>query len=95
MTVVEAMAAARPVVVTRTCPWAEVEDRQAGLWVAQEPLAIADGLRALADDRNRRLAMGRAGAALAAERYSWDALAGIMARHYESLVTPDARRGVA
>jgi glycosyltransferase involved in cell wall biosynthesis len=50
MTVVESLAAGVPAVVTRTCPWSEIEQRQCGLWVEQHAAAIANALRRLADD---------------------------------------------
>ena len=39
LAVVEAMAAAVPVVVTRTCPWPEIEARGCGFWVDQSAAA--------------------------------------------------------
>ena len=47
MTVVESLAAGVPAVVTRTCPWCEIEQRQCGLWVEQHAAAIANALRRL------------------------------------------------
>jgi glycosyltransferase involved in cell wall biosynthesis len=47
MSVAEAMAAGRPVVVTRTCPWSDVESHHAGFWVEQRPDAVAAGINAV------------------------------------------------
>src|SRR6266545_449482 len=54
MTVVESLAAGVPAVVTRTCPWPEIETRGCGFWVEQNAQAIAAALRTLADDPLRR-----------------------------------------
>jgi glycosyltransferase involved in cell wall biosynthesis len=80
--VVEALAAGVPVVAARTTPWRELEQRDCGCWVEQSAPAIADALRALADDPGRRAAMGERAAAFAREAFGWDAVAPAMARLY-------------
>jgi glycosyltransferase involved in cell wall biosynthesis len=85
MTVVESLAAGVPAVVTRTCPWPEIEPRGCGFWVEQNGPAIAAALRTLADDPARRRQMGERGAAFARERYGWDAIAPVMSRLYADL----------
>lgn len=84
MSVVEAMAARLPVVVTRTCPWQEVEAAGAGRWVPQRPDAIADGLLEILDHPARARRMGECGGALVRARYGWDAVARTMAAQYET-----------
>jgi glycosyltransferase involved in cell wall biosynthesis len=86
MSIVESLAAGVPAVVTRTCPWQEIETRECGLWVEQRAPAIAAALRALADDPARRRRMGDRAAALARERYGWDAIAPLMSRLYAGLL---------
>ena len=86
MTVVESLAAGVPAVVTRTCPWPEIETRECGFWVEQNAPAIAAALRTLADDPARRRRMGERGAAFACERYGWDAIAPVMSRLYAELM---------
>src|SRR3954465_13658692 len=66
--VAESLAAAVPVVATRTCPWRELETRDCGLWVEQTAPAIAAAIRLLADDPVRRAGMGERGARLAREQ---------------------------
>lgn len=95
MAVVEAMAAAVPVVVTRTCPWPEIETRECGFWVEQSAQAIADALRALIEDRGRREAMGARGAAYAREGFSWDAIGRVMALHYDDVLSRERGDHVA
>ena len=75
MTVVESLAAGVPAVVTRTCPWPEIEMRQCGFWVEQNVPAIAAALRVLADDPANRRRMGENAMAFARERFGWDAIA--------------------
>ena len=86
MTVVESLAAGVPAVVTHTCPWSEIEQRQCGLWVEQRAAAIANALRQLADDPVARRQMGVRAAAFARERYGWDAIAPVMSRLYAGLL---------
>jgi len=85
LAVVESLAVGVPVVVTRTCPWSEIEARACGFWVEQTAPAIAAAIRTLADDPVRRASMGARAAAFARDRYSWDAIAPQMARLYADL----------
>ena len=86
MAVVESLAAGVPAVVTRTCPWPEIETRQCGFWVEQNAAAIAVALRTLADDPARRRSMAARAAAFARERYAWDAIAPLMSKLYQGLL---------
>jgi len=85
MTVVESLAAGIPAVVTRTCPWPEIETRECGFWVEQNAPAIAAALRALADDPASRRRMGENAMTFARERFGWDAIAQVMSRLYADL----------
>lgn len=85
MSVAEAMAAGMPVVVTRTCPWAEIESSEAGFWVDQTADAIARGLNAILADPAAAQAMGRRGRALIASRYSWPSAAAALIKTYEEI----------
>ena len=71
MSAAEAMAASRPVVVTRGCPWPDVDSHKTGFWVEQSPDAIADGISAILSDPRRASEMGQRGRALIEERYTW------------------------
>jgi glycosyltransferase involved in cell wall biosynthesis len=86
MSALEAMAAGTPVVVTRTCPWADVENAGAGFWVAQEPGTIARAALAVLSDSGRAAAMGQRGQALAIARYSWGAAASALAARYRDII---------
>jgi glycosyltransferase involved in cell wall biosynthesis len=71
MSAAEAMAAARPVVVTKGCPWPEVESRETGFWVEPSSEAIGDGISAILSDPRHAAEMGQRGRALIEERYAW------------------------
>lgn len=86
MSVVEGLAASVPVVVTRTCPWAEVEMAGCGFWVDQTAAAIAASLARLLSDRALARVMGARGPALVRERYSWESIGRRMAEHYAALL---------
>ncbi len=82
MSVVEAMAAGLPVVVTQTCPWEEIETARAGFWVPQEAEAVADGLREILAHPAKAREMGERGRQLVQSRYDWDTVATAMAEQY-------------
>jgi glycosyltransferase involved in cell wall biosynthesis len=84
MSVIESLACAVPVIVTRTCPWSEIEANSCGFWVEQTAPAIAAAMNALAGDPALRHRMGGRGAAFAHDGYSWDDRAR-MARLYADL----------
>jgi glycosyltransferase involved in cell wall biosynthesis len=86
MSALEAMAAGTPVVVTRTCPWPEIETAGAGFWVTQEPEAIARAALAILRDDGRADNMGARGRALSRRHYSWDAVASAMTGRYRQAV---------
>jgi glycosyltransferase involved in cell wall biosynthesis len=86
LSVLEGMAAGVPVVVTRTCPWEDVEREGCGLWVAHDARAIADALVHVLGERARGRAMGDRGRALARAKYSWDTVARSMADAYRAVL---------
>jgi glycosyltransferase involved in cell wall biosynthesis len=61
MSVAEALASGTPVVVTRTCPWPEIEEWNCGFWVEQSSDAIARGLHDVTANPQQAVAQGRAG----------------------------------
>jgi len=85
LSVVESLAAGVPAIVTRTCPWSEIETYGCGFWVEQTAPAIAAAIATLAGDPARRTAMGERASVFARDRYSWDAIAPQMARLYAEL----------
>ena len=93
MSVAEAMAAGTPVVVTRTCPWPDVESHHAGFWVEQTPDAVATGVNALLSDRSAARAMGCRGRSLVASQYSWPHAASALINEYETIAADTVHVG--
>jgi glycosyltransferase involved in cell wall biosynthesis len=91
LSVAEAMAAGVPVVVTRTCPWADVERHRAGFWVEHSADAIAAALGKLLDDPAEARAMGLRGRALIEQKYRWPSVAGDLVRHYSRVIQARSR----
>jgi glycosyltransferase involved in cell wall biosynthesis len=91
MSVVEAMAAGVPVVVTRTCPWEEVETAGCGLWITQEVGAIADAIQWLLANPLQAQAMGERGKNLVRNRYAWEPIARAMTDCYAAAVAASSR----
>jgi glycosyltransferase involved in cell wall biosynthesis len=85
--VLEAMAAGCPVVVTRGVGLAETIARErCGVLVERDPVAIATELRELIANRELREPLGRNGARVAREHFSWSQVADRMAEAYEDLI---------
>ena len=92
--VAEALAAEVPVLTTTGAPWQELEDHDCGWWTAIGTEALAQALReAVALSDEERLAMGRRGRALVAERYSWEHVAEQMRAVYAWLLGEGERPG--
>jgi glycosyltransferase involved in cell wall biosynthesis len=93
MSVAEAMAAAKPVVVTRTCPWPDVESHHAGFWVEQTPEAVAAGVNAVLSDRAAARDMGCRGRSLVASQYSWPHAASALISQYKAIAADTVQVG--
>lgn len=85
MSAAEAMAAGTPVVVTRTCPWPDIETHQSGYWVEQNAGAIADAVTAVLSHPTAAAEMGQRGRQLIAANYSWSIAAAALIREYQNL----------
>ena len=84
--VLEAMAAACPVVVTPEVGIAPAVARSgAGLVIGGEPSSLAQGVNLLLANPARRAEMGARGKSAAAERFSWPVVAQQMEALYESV----------
>lgn len=71
--VAEALACGTPVVTTTGTPWEQLHAVDAGRWVAPTQEEIGRALRELLDmSESRRRGMGRRGAVLIREQYTWD-----------------------
>jgi len=93
MSVAEAMAAGTPVVVTKTCPWPDVESHHAGFWVEQTPAAIATGVNAVLSDGSAGRQMGCRGRSLVAAQYSWPHVASALINEYQAIAADTVRVG--
>ena len=82
LSVLEALSVGVPVVVTRTCPWEEIEARECGFWVEQDAESVAEGIERILTDEARARRMSERARALVAERYRWPAIGREMARRY-------------
>jgi len=91
MSVAEAMAAACPVVATRTVPWPQLERERAGFWVDQTSGAIAAALSSILDDPAAARGMGDRGREMVIREFSWPAVARAMTRVYEDVLSVAGR----
>jgi len=82
MSVAEALLSRLPVVVTRTCPWEDVERHRSGLWVPHDASAIAHAVLRILGAPEEAAAMGRRGRALIEAEYGWKSVALKMADAY-------------
>jgi phosphatidylinositol alpha-mannosyltransferase len=86
MVLVEAFATATPVVASDIPGFADVATRDAAVLVPPgDERALADAICGLLEDEERRIAMGRAGRALA-DGYSWEGIAARLEAIYERAV---------
>ena len=71
--VAEALACGTPVITTTGTPWKELQEVDAGRWIAPERGPLAEALRELLEmSAQTREAMGQRGRKLVFERYSWE-----------------------
>lgn len=87
MAILEAMAAAKPVLITPGCNFAEVVEADAGRCAVPETDSLESALCSLLDlTPADRAAMGRRGQRLVGEKYTWDMAACKMLTVYHSIL---------
>jgi len=95
MAVLEALAARTAVMLSPGCNFPEVDEAHCGVTVPTTAGAMAETLVDLLGQPDRLRAMGRAGRALVAARYSWDTVTDRLLAVYERAIsihgTPAAR----
>lgn len=87
MGIAEALAAARPVVVSRECPWGQIEEWRAGFHVDNAPPAIAAAMARLASDPAAARLMGENGRCGVRRTFDWNRLAASMLDAYRTALT--------
>jgi glycosyltransferase involved in cell wall biosynthesis len=80
--VLEALSVGVPVVVTRTCPWEEVESHGCGFWVAQDTASLAAATCRILTDAELAQRMKENALALVKGRFEWSAIGREMAHQY-------------
>ncbi len=93
-TIMESMAAGKPMVATRVGGNAElIEDGETGFLVPpRDPVALADAMQRMLGDEAMAKAMGLRARARIAERFSVDAMVAATQRLYDALVSAAAPR---
>lgn len=86
LSIAEAMASGKPVVISRECPWPEIESWGAGARVENSPEAFAEALGRLAGDGELRRRMGASGRREMFAHYSWSRVAEEMRGLYEEIL---------
>jgi glycosyltransferase involved in cell wall biosynthesis len=93
MSVLEAMAAAKPCVITHGCNFPEAAEAGAAHVVAAEAGPVGDALLACLRDPAEAKLMGKRAKELVSTRYTWDAVARQLVDVYEGILgktrTPD------
>lgn len=88
--ILEALAAAKPVVISKFCYFDEVTEAQCGLVVDTNVSALAQGLHQMLNlTPLSRSAMGRQGQQLIEQHYAWSATAAQMRGLYQSILQSD------
>ena len=88
--VIEALAAATPVITTVGTPWEELRTHNCGWWIEIGVEPLVEALRAaLSLTDAERQAMGERGRALVRERYTWPAVGHALESAYQSILPKD------
>ena len=87
MSILEALAASKPVLITPGCNFPEVAECGAGLSIEPDPGLLMEGFQRLLDmTEQERAAMGARGRALVAKEYAWEVQARKMLTVYKSIL---------
>jgi glycosyltransferase involved in cell wall biosynthesis len=83
MVIAEALARGLPVIASHGTPWARVEEMKCGLWVSNDPLALATAIRRVAAMPLEE--MGAKGRAWMRAEFGWASCAAQMLRLYREM----------
>jgi glycosyltransferase involved in cell wall biosynthesis len=95
MSVVEALAAGVPAVVTDTCPWQELESAGCGRSVPQDAPSLAAAILSIISAPESTAAMRQSARRLVAEKYLWKAIAERMLERYAEVTVVTRSRAAA
>ena len=97
--VIDAMAAGKPVIASRSTPWSELEgddthviidassQHRCGWWIDNDPASLSSAISAMmALDDGERLSVGGNGRLLVERKYTWPTVAQQMAKVYNRLI---------
>jgi glycosyltransferase involved in cell wall biosynthesis len=85
MSITEAMALAKPVIITGDCHFPEVGEEGAGFVTSANADAVAARMLELERDGGLRERMGRAGSELVKKRFRWESSAAELIKGYEAM----------
>ncbi len=86
ISILEAMACALPVVITKKCNFPQVESAQAGRIINNNVTELTNTLTELLDNPELRNNLGASGEKLVRDEYTWDKLADKMINCYEEII---------
>lgn len=85
-TILEGMAAAKPVIATKGTPWSCVEEATCGFWVEGSVFALKKALDKLMKlSQKERCEMGCRGRAFTTRKYDWNSISGKFIQIYEEI----------
>lgn len=86
MALKEAMAAALPTIISTACNFPDAEENDCGVIVPYDTRAISEAILSLANDRQRREAMGERAKRLMRARFTWTAITAKLMVHYREIL---------
>ncbi|HUE89993.1 MAG TPA: glycosyltransferase [Vicinamibacterales bacterium] len=89
LVVAESLAAGTPPVVTRTCPWALLEEERCGRWVAQTAAAMSDAVAESLASPSIRAQRSMRAREVAARHFAWPPIARQFASCYAEIGRAD------
>ncbi len=92
LAICEALACARPVVISRECHFPEVSEVHAGHIVELIPQKIADAILDVVENPPQASEMGQAGRKLVESRFTWPKIAELSIRSYDEAISPSSTR---